>query len=343
MENAIIKVLNVSKIFKVGNDEVVALKDINLFVEKGKIFGIIGLSGAGKSTLVRIMNLLEKPTSGSVFFEDKNLELLNKNELREIRKDIGMIFQNFNLLEQRTVIQNVMFPLELSKVINGKKMSKQEKIDRAMELLRLVDLDTKANTYPSKLSGGQKQRVAIARALATNPKVLLCDEATSALDPNTTEQILSLLKKINEELGVTIVVITHQMSVIENICDVVTIIDHSMIAEVGEVKDVFKKPKSDIGKKLIFGSYVDNINELNMKGEGKKLRITFDGTTTNEPILANMILKIGMPVSIMYANTKVIEGKVVGQLIIEMPDDKKVQYQIKEYLDENEVTYWEVV
>ena len=342
MENAIIKVLNVSKIFKVGNDEVVALKDINLFVEKGKIFGIIGLSGAGKSTLVRIMNLLEKPTSGSVFFEDKNLELLNKNELREIRKDIGMIFQNFNLLEQRTVIQNVMFPLELSKVINGKKMSKQEKIDRAMELLRLVDLDTKANTYPSKLSGGQKQRVAIARALATNPKVLLCDEATSALDPNTTEQILSLLKKINEELGVTIVVITHQMSVIENICDVVTIIDHSMIAEVGEVKDVFKKPKSDIGKKLIFGSYVDNINELNMKGEGKKLRITFDGTTTNEPILANMILKAGVPCNILYANAKAIDNNVVGEMIVELPKDNIKAKFMEDYLKENNIVYWEV-
>lgn len=334
---AIIEIKNLKKVFNNQAVEVTALQDIDIDIEKGEIFGIIGLSGAGKSTLVRMINYLEKPSEGKVIFEGKNLGDLKENELRQVRKEIGMIFQNFNLLEQVNVIKNIMFPLEISGV------EKSKAIDRARELLKLVDLSEKEKEYPSKLSGGQKQRVAIARALATNPKVLLCDEATSALDPKTTKQILDLLKKINNEFGVTVVIITHQMSVIESICDRVAILENSRVAEMGNVKEVFKAPKSSIGKKLIFGATVNKEEEFVKIDDKTYLRLAFDGSITDKPILANMILKIGMPVSIMYANTKVIEGKVVGQLIIEMPNDKKVQYQIKEYLDENEVTYWEVV
>lgn len=334
---AIIEIKNLKKVFNNQAVEVTALQDINIDIEKGEIFGIIGLSGAGKSTLVRMINFLEKPSEGKVLFEGRSLGELKDNELRQVRKDIGMIFQNFNLLEQVNVLKNVMFPLEISGVDRSKA------IERARELLKLVDLSEKEKEYPSKLSGGQKQRVAIARALATNPKVLLCDEATSALDPKTTKQILDLLKKINNEFGVTVVIITHQMSVIESICDRVAILENSRVAEIGNVKEVFKAPKSNIGKKLIFGATINKEEEFVKLDDKTYLRLAFDGSITDKPILANMILKIGMPVSIMYANTKVIEGKVVGQLIIEMPDDKKVQYQIKEYLDENEVTYWEVV
>ena len=334
---AIIEIKNLKKVFNNQAVEVTALQDINIDIEKGEIFGIIGLSGAGKSTLVRMINFLEKPSEGKVLFEGRSLGELKDNELRQVRKDIGMIFQNFNLLEQVNVLKNVMFPLEISGVDRSKA------IERARELLKLVDLSEKEKEYPSKLSGGQKQRVAIARALATNPKVLLCDESTSALDPKTTKQILDLLKKINNEFGVTVVIITHQMSVIESICDRVAILENSRVAEIGNVKEVFKAPKSNIGKKLIFGATINKEEEFVKLDDKTYLRLAFDGSITDKPILANMILKIGMPVSIMYANTKVIEGKVVGQLIIEMPDDKKVQYQIKEYLDENEVTYWEVV
>lgn len=333
---AIIEIKNLKKVFNNQAVEVTALQDIDIEVEKGEIFGIIGLSGAGKSTLVRMINYLEKPSEGKVLFEGKNLGELKDSELRAVRKEIGMIFQNFNLLEQVNVLKNIMFPLEISGV------EKSKAIDRARELLKLVDLSEKEKEFPSKLSGGQKQRVAIARALATNPKVLLCDEATSALDPKTTKQILDLLKKINVELGVTVVIITHQMSVIESICDRVAILENSRVAEMGNVKEVFKAPKSSIGKKLIFGATINKEEEFIKQDNKAYLRLAFDGSITDKPILANMILKIGMPVSILYANTKVIEDKIVGQLVIELPNDKKVQMQIKEYLDENSVTYWEV-
>lgn len=333
---AIIEIKNLKKVFNNQAVEVTALQDIDIEVEKGEIFGIIGLSGAGKSTLVRMINYLEKPSEGKVLFEGKNLGELKDSELRAVRKEIGMIFQNFNLLEQVNVLKNIMFPLEISGV------EKSKAIDRARELLKLVDLSEKEKEFPSKLSGGQKQRVAIARALATNPKVLLCDEATSALDPKTTKQILDLLKKINVELGVTVVIITHQMSVIESICDRVAILENSRVAEMGNVKEVFKAPKSSIGKKLIFGATINKEEEFIKQDNKAYLRLAFDGSITDKPILANMILKIGMPVSILYANTKVIEDKIVGQLVIELPNDKKVQMQIKKYLDENSVTYWEV-
>lgn len=332
----IIKIENLTKIFKVGKSEITALKDINLSIEKGEIFGIIGLSGAGKSTLVRNINFLEIPTEGKIFFENKELGMLSNKELRAVRKDIGMIFQSFNLLEQRNVYKNVAFPLELIH------QSREDIDKRVKELLSLVDLSDKEKAYPSQLSGGQKQRVAIARALATNPKVLLCDEATSALDPKTSQQILDLLKKINRELKVTIVIITHQMSVIENICDKVAIIDHSRIAEIGQVTDIFRNPKSEIGKKLILGGYSDTVEELNLSTKGEKIRVTFKGDMTNDPIISNMVLRANATCNILYANMKLIDDKIVGEMVVELPEDKDKANIMKDYLTSQGIVYWEV-
>lgn len=236
---------NVNKIFTLNDKEVHAVRDMSFTVDQGDIYGIIGLSGAGKSTLVRCMNLLERPTSGKVFLGEEELTAMTAKELRIARKRIGMIFQQFNLLEQRTALKNVCYPLE----IIG--MSKKNAENKAKELLQMVGLEDRMYSYPSQLSGGQKQRVAIARALATNPEVLLCDEATSALDPNTTKATLELLKKINEDLGVTIVIITHEMKIVEQICNNVAIIDDGEIAEYGTVQDVFLHPKTKIAKELI--------------------------------------------------------------------------------------------
>ena len=333
---AIIEIKNLKKVFKTKNDEFTALRDINLSIERGEIFGIIGLSGAGKSTLVRMINCLETPTEGDVYFEGNNMANLSKKDLLKVRREIGMIFQSFNLLEQKNVLKNVLFPLEISKVLSN------EAIKRAKVLLKLVDLSDKEKAYPSQLSGGQKQRVAIARALATNPKVLLCDEATSALDPKTTTQILDLLKKINNELGVTIVIITHQMSVIENVCDRVAILDQSRIVEMGNVKEVFKAPKSEIGRKLIFGASENREEEFKKETNKTCLRLVYDGTKTDEPAIAKMVLDTGHPVSILYANTKLIAGNSFGQIVIELPDDKEVQMKMKDFLDREQITYKEV-
>ncbi|MCR5633077.1 MAG: ATP-binding cassette domain-containing protein [Eubacterium sp.] len=259
-----IKLENVTKTFKVKKNIVTAVNNVSLEIEKGEIFGIIGFSGAGKSTLVRCMNLLEVPTSGSVFFDGHNLVEASSKELRGYRRKIGMIFQQFNLLEQRTVLANICFPLELEGV------KKNEAQDRARKLLELVDLSDKENAYPSQLSGGQKQRVAIARALATNPEVLLCDEATSALDPLTTSGVLSLLKKINKELGVTIVVITHEMRVVEEICDRVAIMKSGVVEEIGSVRDIFQNPQSETSKILV--SFCERKNEIrNKRKNGKEV------------------------------------------------------------------------
>ncbi len=247
MEQPIIRIDHLGKEFQTAEGKVRALNDISLEISQGEIFGIIGLSGAGKSTLVRCINYLEVPTEGDVIFEGKRLGDMSPEQLRKTRQSMGMIFQQFNLLSQRNVLRNVCFPLELIGT------SKPEARARAMELLKTVGLEDRAGAYPAQLSGGQKQRVAIARALATRPKVILCDEATSALDPNTTKSILSLLKEINRTMGVTVIVITHEMSVIESICDRVAIIDQSRIAEAGKVSDIFSEPKSKIGRQLILG------------------------------------------------------------------------------------------
>ena len=331
MAENMIELRGLGKTFKTSSGSVTALEDINLSIGEGEIFGIIGLSGAGKSTLVRCINYLEIPTSGSVIFQGKNLGTLSDQELREARREMGMIFQQFNLLAQRNVLRNVTFPLELSGV------SKTEAKERAIELLRMVGLEDRIKAYPAQLSGGQKQRVAIARALATRPKVLLCDEATSALDPNTTKQILELLKRINRELGVTVIVITHEMAVIEAICDRVAIIDQSHIAEEGPVSQIFSEPKTRIGKQLILGDAGKNVEF----GE-RKVRLVFDGNVSQEPVIANLVLACKTPVNIVFANMKEIDGKSFGQMVIELPADETERSRDLHFLAANQIKSEEV-
>ena len=302
-----------------------ALDDINLSIEKGEIFGIIGMSGAGKSTLVRSINYLEKPTEGQVFIDGVNLALLSEKELRQKRSEIGMIFQNFNLLEQKNVIDNVCFPLE---IIGVKKAEAKRK---AKELLGLVNLQEKEKAYPSQLSGGQKQRVAIARALATNPRILLCDEATSALDPQTTSSILKLLKRINEEMGITIVIITHQMSVVTEICKKVAIIDRGRLVEEGLVSDIFANPSSDAARELISGKEA-GYRPTDILDSSKKIRIVFKENSAFEPVIANVILKFNKPINILRADTRNVDGKAVGEMVLGLPEETGVQQEIIDYL-----------
>ncbi len=328
----IIRLRNVGKEFKTANGPVVALEDINLDIARGEVFGIIGLSGAGKSTLVRCINMLETPTAGEVIFEGENLAAQNDRQKRMARRSMGMIFQQFNLLAQRNVLRNVCFPLEIAGV------PKQEARKRSMELLGLVVLADRCNAYPAQLSGGQKQRVAIARALATNPKVILCDEATSALDPNTTKSILALLREINQNMGVTVIVITHEMAVIEAICDRVAIIDQSHIAEVGAVADIFSEPKSRIGRQLILG---DAVNQVKFS-DSRQIRIIFDGRESTEPVISNLVLACKAPVNIMYAATKDIQGKAMGQMIIQLPEDEADATRVLNYLRTVKIPFEEV-
>lgn len=332
LEEPIIRLRNVGKEFKTTNGPVVALDDINLDIERGEIFGIIGLSGAGKSTLVRCINMLETPTSGQVIFEGENLAAQSDRQKRMARRSMGMIFQQFNLLAQRNILKNVCFPLEIAGV------PRQEGRKRAIELLELVGLSDRAGAYPAQLSGGQKQRVAIARALATNPKVILCDEATSALDPNTTKSILALLKEINQTMGVTVIVITHEMAVIEAICDRVAIIDQSHIAELGTVSEIFSEPKSKIGRQLILG---DAVNQVKFS-DSRQLRIIFDGRESTEPVISNLVLACKVPINIMYAATKDINGTAMGQMIIQLPEDEADANRVIHYLKSIQVPYEEV-
>ena len=328
----IIKIEGLSKSFVNKNTTVHALDNIDLDIYKGEIFGIIGLSGAGKSTLVRCINYLEIPTSGSVIYMGSDLSGMSVDKIRKTRQSMGMIFQQFNLLAQRNVLDNVCFPMEIA----GVPKEKAEK--RAIELLELVGLEDRIKAYPAQLSGGQKQRVAIARAIANEPKVLLCDEATSALDPDTTKQILKLIREINKNLGITVVVITHEMKVIESICDRVAIIDHSKIAEIGTVTDIFSDPKSPIGKKLILG---DSVKEV-VATKGRKLRLVFDGRSSYEPVLSNIILATGLPVNILYASTSDIGGMAKGQMIIQLPDDETDASRILHYISSIKMKYEEV-
>ena len=328
-----IELKHLSKTFSTGEGEFHALEDVSLTVQTGDIFGIVGMSGAGKSTLVRCINLLEKPTSGHVIIDGQDMTALSARALLEMRRSISMIFQQFNLLMQRTCLKNICFPMEIAGT------GRAEARKRAEELLALVGLEDRMKAYPAQLSGGQKQRVAIARAMATNPKVLLCDEATSALDPNTTKSILELLKKINREMGITVIVITHEMAVIEAICDRVAIIDHSHIAEVGNVSDIFSGPKSDIGRQLILG----DVAEQNLSfGSSLQIRIIFDGRESSEPVIANMVLACKVPVNIMHADTRDIEGKAMGQMIIQLPEDDTDAGRICNYLKTANVKFEEV-
>ncbi|NLJ89692.1 MAG: ATP-binding cassette domain-containing protein [Clostridiales bacterium] len=330
----IVKIRDLDKTYYSKYGKTHALKDINLDIYKGEIFGIIGLSGAGKSTLVRCINFLELPTKGEVIFDGLSLSSLTEKELRKARTSMGMIFQQFNLLAQRNALDNVCFPLEIAGVSRAKAR------ERALELLELVGIADKAKSYPSQLSGGQQQRVAIARALATNPKILLCDEATSALDPNTTSSILELLRDINQKLGITIIIITHQMSVIERLCQRVAIIDKSYIAELGKVTDVFTNPQSEIAKELILSHGIKDISFTNERG--RKLRIVFDGRSTYEPIISNIVLEAKAPVNILYADTRNIDGKAVGEMVIQLPEDELLSSNIIAYLKQININFMEV-
>lgn len=324
-----IELIDLNKTFKTSQGEVHAVKDINLTIDDGDIFGIIGFSGAGKSTLVRCINLLERPTSGKVIVNGTDLMTLSRKQLRSARKKIGMIFQQFNLLAQRTVEANVRYPLDIA----GVKKSAAE--SRVKELLELVDLSDKADAYPSQLSGGQKQRVAIARALASDPEIILCDEATSALDPITTRSILSLLQELNSKLGVTIVVITHEMRVVEQICTKVAVMSDGEIKEKGNVRDVFLNPKSETAKRLIDPSSDSGISQM-----GKNMiRVAFTGEESGDPVISDMTIKCNTMVSIVSANTENIGGKAFGQMVLELPADESEQKRIKEYLDGRGIHY----
>ena len=302
-------------------------------IGKGNICGVIGMSGAGKSTLVRCLNFLEKPTSGTVLVEGKDLRDMNNAQLRKARTEIAMIFQHFNLLMQRNVIDNICFPLE----IVG--MKKKEARKRAAELLEVVGLSEKAKAYPAQLSGGQKQRVAIARALANNPKILLCDEATSALDPTTTKSILALLKEINEKYGITIVIITHEMSVVQEICNQVAIIDDGNLVETGSVEEVFSRPKTKAAQKLVF----QNERSASLM-EGKRcIRIVFKENSSFEPVIGNMVLFCKAPVNILLADTKDIGGIAHGQMILQLPEDAVTAEKMIYYLKERNLTVEELV
>ncbi|NMB95657.1 MAG: ATP-binding cassette domain-containing protein [Clostridiaceae bacterium] len=329
-DRPLIQIKNLNKTFGSGDNAIAVLDDINLTIKKGEIFGIIGLSGAGKSTLVRCINLLEKPTAGNIIFDGIDITHMTGKELQHIRQSMGMIFQSFNLLMQRTALGNVCFPLELTGI------PRKEARIKAKELLETVGLADKANSYPAQLSGGQKQRVAIARALATNPKVLLCDEATSALDPNTTQSILELLKELNKKLGLTVVIITHEMKVIEQICNRVAIIANTHIEEIGTVDDVFRHPKTQAARKLIFST--DEYTE-SVSADGKLLRVVFDGKSADDPIIANMVLKCNTPVNIVFANTKNIDGRIFGQMILRLPDNPVTVRMMLAYLDDINITY----
>ena len=307
----IIQMNNLTKTFGDGSSRVDALKHVNIAVEKGEIFGIIGLSGAGKSTLVRCINLLERPDQGEVLFHGKDLMKMSEKELRAQRKKITMIFQHFNLLDQRTSLENICFPLELVGT------PKKEARKRAMELLETVGLPDKADAYPVQLSGGQKQRIAIARALATNPEVLLCDEATSALDPKTTRETLRLLQDINRNLGVTVIIITHDMKVIEEICGRVAILNHGIVAEIGKVEDVFSKPKTEAGRRLV---YPDGL-PTELLPKTKVVRVAFNGGTAYQPLIASLAIDCGVKVNILGADTRNIDGKAFGTMLLGLPED----------------------
>lgn len=323
-----IEIKNLTKIFNGKQGEFVALDNVNITIEDGDVYGVIGTSGAGKSTLVRCINLLEKPTSGEILIDGVNLLTADKNTLREMRRKVSMIFQQFNLLQQRSVLKNVELAGEIS--------NDKERREKAIKLLNTVGLGDKINSYPAELSGGQQQRVAIARALMTDPSVLLCDEATSALDPETTKSILELLKDLNKKLNLTVVIISHQMSVIEAICNKVAIIDHSKVVTQGSLQDVFLSPKEPIAKKLIYSGKIASA----VKGE-KLVKLIFDGKT-DEPIITKIIQECNILLSVFYAETKTINDKEYGQVIFRLPYYDEDIEKLCKYLDTQNVAYEEV-
>ena len=324
-----IELRNVSKTFQSKEDSVEALKDISLVINQKDFYGIIGMSGAGKSTLIRTMNYLNKPDSGEVLIHKENLGDLSEKQLLKKRQAIGMIFQHFNLLNQISVLDNVILPLKIAK--NNKTNAKEKAID----MLNRVGLTDKSYSYPSELSGGQKQRVAIARALINDPDILLCDEATSALDPISTQSILELLKKLQNELNLTIVLITHEMSVIEKVCNKVAILDDGKVVEQGFISDIFVNPKSSAAKKLLFLQETHG----SLKQSRQALRLIFDGQTADKPLISQLVLKTKQEINILWANTKEIDGKVYGQMMIEISKDKDLLNQITDVLKISGINY----
>lgn len=315
-----IHIKNINKVYKNKNNTVVACKDINLTIEENDIYGIMGLSGAGKSSLIRLLNRLEEPTSGSIFVNDSDITKYSKVELREYRKKTGMIFQHFNLLESRNVMGNIAFALEIAGWKNKKAIE-----ERVLELLDLVELSDKKNSYPAQLSGGQKQRVAIARALANSPKILLSDEATSALDPKTTKSILDLLKNIQKKLGLTIVLITHQMEVIRSVCNRAAIMDKGSVIEEGTVEEIFSNPKTDIAKEFVSHLIHEEEEEVQLvRSTGKKLiKLSYLGESSKAPIISNLVKEFGVDVSIIAGSIDKLVTTNVGHLILELSGDKQ--------------------
>ena len=321
-----IELKHLTKHFKTPGGTVAALEDIDLTIPDGDIFGIIGMSGAGKSTLVRCINLLERPDQGTVTIDGRQMQTLTPAERRAARRDIAMIFQQFNLLMQRTCLKNVCFPLELA----GRPRAEAE--TRARQLLELVGLPDKADAYPAQLSGGQKQRIAIARALATDPKVLLCDEATSALDPNTTHAILQLIQQINRELGITVVIITHQMSVVEEVCNHVAILDGGRVVEQGDVAEIFSNPRTDAARRLVFPAGAPRGDGDLLPGR-RLVRVAFNGTqTTDKPLVASLAIECNALVSIVAADTRVVHGQTLGSMLLALPEDEAAARRALDYI-----------
>ena len=308
-----IELRNLSKHFTTIDGPVDALNHINLTINNGDIYGIIGMSGAGKSTLVRCINMLERPTEGTVLLDGVDLGTLGKKDIQKVRRRITMIFQSFNLLMQRTCLENIMLPLKLAHVPAAQARAK------AMELLETVDLPNKANSYPAQLSGGQQQRIAIARALATNPKVLLCDEATSALDPKTTHSILDLIREINRTMGITVIVITHQMSVVQEICNRVAILENGTVVEEGDVTQIFSNPKARATKALVFPDVAEGMDEYTPVNQ-QTVRLVFQGAeATAKPLIASMAIDCRIAANILSATTRTLDGKIYGNMLLSIP------------------------
>lgn len=320
-----IEIKNLSKTFKTADSSLDALKNVSLTINDGDIYGIIGMSGAGKSTLVRCINMLERPTEGQILIDGVDMGSLSSKQLRDARRNITMIFQGFNLLMQRNCLKNICFPLELEG------MKKENAKKRALELLEIVGLPDKAKAYPAQLSGGQQQRIAIARALATNPKVLLCDEATSALDPNTTHSILNLIRDINKKLGITVIIITHQMSVVEETCNRVAILDNGTVVEQGEVSTVFAHPQSAAAKRLVFPDASDEI--FAPASDEHRIRVVFNGAfATNTPLITKMAMDEGIAANILAASTRCIGDKVYGNMLLGIPGGDNELERASKYL-----------
>ena len=332
IEQPMIQIRELSKVYSTPEGEVVALDRVSLDVRKGEIYGVIGMSGAGKSTLIRCINRLDVPTGGEVLYRGQDVLKMSRPDLLKLRRKVSMIFQQFNLLMQRTVGENVRYPLEIAG------LPRREADKRVMELLEIVGLQDRAKAYPAQLSGGQRQRVAIARALASQPEVLLSDEATSALDPMTTQAILNLLKDINRRLGITVILITHEMAVIRQICDRVTILDGGRIAEEGTVDEVFMHTKSEAGRRL-FGNAPQVPEE---EPQGPAIRLVFDGSSVDRPIIATAVKELGIMINILSADMKQIGGKTYGQMLIRMPDDEETSRKLADFLTQENIAFKEV-